>query len=225
MSQNDYIPSTDEGKAALFERFRDTVPNYIAPLGLTAPELLSQFEDATWFRYALNYTLIVRDRSQQWTNYKNSLLVGTGPIDYPPYPTAPTTEPPSVTLGVLTRFRELARRIKAAPGYTEGIGEALGIVGPETTPPDLSTLAPEISLKIISGKVDVIWNKRGMPAVEIQKDSGSGWQMLAIDTRPDYTDTTAFPTPPAKWRYRATYCEGSERLGNWSNIAEITVGG
>ena len=26
-----------------------------------------------------------------------------------------------------------------------------------------------------------------MEAVEIQKDSGSGWQFLAVDTRPDYT--------------------------------------
>lgn len=225
MAKADFIPRDDEGKAALFERFRDTIPTYATTLGLSAGDVSAQAEDATWFRYALNYTLIIRDRAQQWTDYKNTLLNGTGPADYPPYTTAPSTEPPAVTLGVLTRFRELARRIKAAPAYTEGIGEALGIVGPDSAGPDLSTITPQISLRTIGGQVEVIWNKQGMEAVEIQKDEGSGWHFLATDTRPNFIDTTAFPSPAAMWKYRAIYTQDSQRVGQWSNVAEITVGG
>ncbi len=225
MSNTDYIPKTDDAKAALFERFRDTIPSYATPLGLTPADVLSQSEDATWFRYALNYTLIIRDAAQNWTHYKNTLLTGTGPASYPVYTTAPALEPPAVTLGVLNRFRDLARRIKASPAYTEGIGEALGIVGPEHIAPDPATLTPQISLRASGGQVEVIWHKQGMEAVEIQKDSGSGWQFIAVDTRPNYIDTTPFPSPAVKWKYRAIYTRDSQRIGQWSNVAEITIGG
>lgn len=76
------------------------------------------------------------------------------------------------------------------------------------------------------GQVEVVWNKNSMEAVEIQKDSGTATrQLLAIDTRPNYIDSTPFPAPSAKWKYRAIYTEDSQRVGQWSNAAEITVGG
>ena len=229
MAKTDYISITDEGKAAQFERFRDTIGTYSITLGVTASELADQADDATWFRYILNHSLVMRDSGSQWTSYKNLLLAGPGDGSMPatpltPAPPAPT--PNNMPPGILIRFRDLARRIKAAAPYTEAIGEALGIIGSASTAPDPSTLAPQISLRAASGKVEVVWNKNAMPGIEIQVDRGTGvWQFLAIDTRPDYTDTTPFPSPPAKWKYRANYCEGSERIGQWSNVAEITVGG
>ncbi len=33
MARSNYIPDTDEAKAALFERFRDTLPSYSGLLG------------------------------------------------------------------------------------------------------------------------------------------------------------------------------------------------
>ena len=229
MSTKDFIPTTDEAKAALFERFRDTIPAYAAVLGLDPDEITDQAADATWFRYILNHTLVVRDSGVQWTNFKNALLNGPGDGTSPATPTtpaAPTPAPADMPFGVLPRFRELARRIKANAAYTEAIGEALGIVGPDPSPHNLSTLAPEISLRTSGGQVEVVWNKNGMEAVEIQKDTGTGtWQFLAIDTRPNYIDTTPFPAPSAKWKYRAIYTQDSQRVGQWSNVAEITVGG
>lgn len=70
----------------------------------------------------------------------------------------------------------------------------------------------------------VIWKKGGMEAIEIQKDTGTGWQFLATEARPDYIDTTPFPTPPAVWKYRAIYTKDSQRLRQWSNVATISVG-
>jgi len=88
-----------------------------------------------------------------------------------------------------------------------------------------ATLAPELSLRSLGGQVEVVWKKGMMEAVEIQKDTGTGWQFLAVDTRPNYTDTTPFPTPPAMWKYRAIYTKDFQRTGQWSNVAEISVGG
>ncbi len=33
------------------------------------------------------------------------------------------------------------------------------------------------------------------------------------------------PATSAKWKYRAIYSKDAQRIGQWSNVAEITVGG
>lgn len=141
------------------------------------------------------------------------------PVKRIPYTARPV--PP----GTLTRFRELVRRIKAAPAYTEAIGEALATIGPDSIDEDPATLTPEISLRSCRGQVEVLWNKDGQEGVVIQKDSGNGqWTFLALDTRPDYIDNTPMPATSAKWKYRAIYSNDAQRIGRWSNVAEIGVG-
>lgn len=228
MANSDYIPKDDEGKAALFERVAATLDTYASGLGISGTEVSDQSDDALWFRYILTNARIVRASAEQWTSFKNELLNDPGDGTIPPTPvtTPPATPAPAaVAPGILPRFRELARRIKASAGYTDSIGEALGIVAPEHTPHDTSTLAPPISLRLSGDRVEVLWKKAGMEAIEIQKDTGGGWQFLAVDTRPDYIDTTPFPAAAAKWKYRAIYTQDSQKTGQWSNIAEITVGG
>ncbi len=54
------------------------------------------------------------------------------PVTAPALAPAPSTTNP----GVLNRFREIVRRVKASPGYTVPIGEALGIIGADSEEPD-----------------------------------------------------------------------------------------
>jgi hypothetical protein len=58
-------------------------------------------------------------------------------------------------------------------------------------------------------------------------DRGSGFVFLAIDTVPDYLDTAALPAAGASaaWKYRAIYRLSDERVGQWSNVASISVMG
>jgi len=88
-----------------------------------------------------------------------------------------------------------------------------------------ATLAPKISHRSTDGQLEVVWKKGMMEAVEIQKDSGTGGQLLAVDTRPNYTDTNPFPTPAANGKYRSIYTNDSRRTGQWSSVAEMSVGG
>ena len=55
-------------------------------------------------------------------------------------------------------------------------------------------------------------------------DRGNGWEFLTIDTQPGYTDKTPWPATAAKWKYRAIYVSDDENIGQWSDVAEITVG-
>ena len=44
-----------------------------------------------------------------------------------------------------------------------------------------------------------------------------------MDT-PNSIDITPFPTPPAIWKYRAINTKDSQRPGQWSNFATISLG-
>lgn len=106
------------------------------------------------------------------------------------------------------------------------MGTAIGTICPDSADPDPATLTPEISLRPSGGQIGVRRNKGGQEGVGIQKDSGNGqWIFLALDTRPNYIDTTPMPATSAKWKYRAIYSNDAQRIGQWSNVAEITVGG
>lgn len=227
MAKSDYISLTDEGKASQFERFRDTIATYTATLGLTPALVTGQAADATAFRHILNHARSMQDAGSQWIGYKTNLLSGAElTVTKPVTPSEVTPSPTTVAPGILTRFRDLVRQVKAATGYTEAMGTALGIIGPDSADVDPATLVPAISLRLNGGKVDVLWTKNGQEALEIQVDRGTGsFAMLAIDTRPDYSDTEPFPSTPARWKYRASYTHDAQRIGQWSNVAEITVGG
>ena len=59
--------------------------------------------------------------------------------------------------------------------------------------------------------------------IELCVDRGAGYQLLAYDTTPGYTDTTPLPATPAVWRYKAIYRIDDQRTGQWSDEVSITV--
>ena len=65
----------------------------------------------------------------------------------------------------------------------------------------------------------------GICEIEVDRSDSKGFVMLTFDTTPNYTDTTPFPSTPAKWTYRAIYRVGDQRVGQWSKSVSITVGG
>lgn len=45
--------------------------------------------------------------------------------------------------------------------------------------------------------------------------------LLAIDTRPDYTDTEPFPSTAAKEKSSAIYIEDAQRIGQWRRSRSV----
>ena len=141
--------------------------------------------------------------------------------------------PAAVEPGIEPRFRALAQQVKANADFNQPMGEALGIVGPEQTPPDYATLKPAIKAVINGTAVDLDWNWGGyrsfLSMCELQVDraeeGGLGFVLLAMDTTPGNTDSHPFPAKPAIWTYKAIYHAGDSRVGNWSNPVSVTVGG
>jgi hypothetical protein len=61
-----------------------------------------------------------------------------------------------------------------------------------------------------------------MMELQVDRGTGAGFQFLAMDTTPNYTDT-AVPPAPAKWTYRGIYRVGDARVGQWSSEVSINV--
>jgi hypothetical protein len=227
MAKSYYLPSDDAGRLAWLNNFAAKLSSYSAALGLSAGDVTSVTNDAAFFAYALNAQQQVAAYAQQWTTYKNSARDGSAPA-LGLAPVAPNlgVAPTAVAPGIINRVKAIVARIKVAPGYTDAIGQALGVIGADQTV-DVTTLKPVITATLDAGQVDIGWTKQGMDGIEIQVDRGTGFAFLAIDTIPNYTDTQPMPAAgqSALWKYKAIYIQADQRVGQWSDVVSIPVAG
>ena len=223
-----YLPNFDIGKNAWLGNFAAKLPIHQTALGLSAGDVASVTADAAFFNYVLTAQRQCANTSQQWTAYKNAARSGDD-ASLGAMPAAPSlgTAPAAVAPGIFTRVKELVARIKTQPGYTEAIGQDLGIIGAEQEI-DLNLVKPVLNIVLQAGHPLVQWIKQGLDGVEIHVDRGTGvFTHLAYDTQPDYLDTAPLPAPgqSAIWRYKAIYRLNDEQVGQWSNPVSIAVTG
>lgn len=223
MAKSNYVPRSDKDKVVWLNNFASKFAQVATGLGFTAADVTSVSNDAAMFSYLINQVEVYTTAKEQRVDYKN--LIKDGPLGKPggALPVAPAagTVPTVVQPGIFARIAQLVPRIKNSATYTEAVGKDLGIIGAEQ-PFDPATMKPVIKLAMMGGQVEVQWVKSEADAIRIETDKGSGWQLLSIDTVPHYTDTTPI-TGPALWKYRAMYLIADELVGQWSDVASITV--
>jgi hypothetical protein len=229
------MPANDIHKAELFMLVRTNLPTYFTQLGITAliPSVARQSEDALAFDYLVRVQQTLVAAGKEATSAKDRLR--DGDLSAPNatlsvvFPLAPGPPPLSVTPGVVRRFREFVKWLKSQPNFTDAIGHALQLVGDEAAGADLSLAKPVLPLSLDGGHVQIDWAWQGLAgqvnAIEIEVDRGSGtFAMLTIDTRPGYTDREPLPPTGGKWRYRGIFRQDDQRIGLWSDVAQINVG-
>ena len=231
MPKANYIPNSDDAFSALLQTFKNNIGSYATLLSVTPAQVTAQADDADYFAYVIACQTTMQQGAQQWTAWKNLVRGGGGaPSTGSPVPPVFPASVAAVALGVEVRFRALVQQIKNNTNYNTGIGEALGIEGAVQSPPPAGALQPVIDVSISGNHVVLKWGWQGnrasvdMCELQVDRSDGKGFVLLAFDTTPGYTDTTPFPTPPAKWRYRAIYHKGDAQIGIWSSEVSITVG-
>jgi hypothetical protein len=234
MPSNDYVPNSDLAFCSLLAHITSTLPQYYTVLGISSstPQLAVHVADSAAFTYLCNRQVTLGQAAQAATKERNRARYGdpenpNASTDLS-WPTALSPVPSPVLPGVEKRFRDFVQWLRALPAYDSAIGEALHIVAPASTPPEPSTLQPELTLRLNGGKVEVRWTWGAAAgtakALMLEVDRGQGAQFLAVDTNPNYTDSSPFPPAGAKWRYRGIWQRNGETLGQWSPWVEILVG-
>ncbi len=231
MPKADYIDGPDEAFVAQLRTFKENIGSYAALLGVSPVQVAAQAADADYMAYVQDCQQAVLKAGQQWSAWKK-LVRGGGTAPPSGIPVPPVFPDPvaAVALGVEIRFRALCQQIKKSPNYNVGIGEALGIEGDVQALPPAGSLQPVLDLIREGNKVLVKWGWQGKKAfidmceIQVDRNDGKGWVLLAFDTTPDYLDTAPLPATPTRWKYRAIYHKGDGAVGTWSDEKAIVVG-
>lgn len=222
MARRYFLPLTESELVAFYANFAGVLGLVAARVGITPEEVETIRADEAYFRFVCNSHRDYTATTKALTIHKNDLREGK-PLGAFPEPVSLSSIPPAVPDAPLDRLRDLCARIKRHPGYTDTIGEQLGILGSEV-PALAPSVKPRLTVKIVSGRPVVQWAKNGLDAVEIEVDRNTGtFVPLGIRVTPRYTDTAPPPPAPALWRYRAIFRKKDETVGDWSEVASVWV--
>ncbi|MBI3880268.1 MAG: hypothetical protein HY301_09420 [Verrucomicrobia bacterium] len=133
----------------------------------------------------------------------------------------------AVAAGALARIFAWVQAAKTKPTYTDTIGTTLRIIGPE----DAATHnAPEFKLKLDhqGGQqvVRISFKKFGNPGVAVwSKRAGGAWELVAIVLTSPFTDERPLLTAgtPEVRDYRLQFFDGTSAVGDFSDVASVTV--
>jgi hypothetical protein len=222
-----YLPKNDAERIIWLKNFAGKLNKYVEKFGIEEEMVSNIPKELLWLEQTIGYKEQFKTFLQSIIRYKDDMMNKPAAMRLPVIP-APQMEAADVQPGIFARLAKLVVRIKAHPSYTEQDGLDLGIIGAETDMPDTAVHAPAISIRIASGGYpEIVWHKGQMSGVEIQKQDDKGqWQLLAIDTIPNFIDTSALPPAgqPVRRTYRAIYLLNDARYGQWSDAVSVTLG-
>ncbi len=222
------VPISETELIPWLTNFSPKLSNYAATLGLLPAEVTATQADIAYVIYLINVRVPAERQSLAATvEYKNFIKEGDAAAPLPatlPGTVAPPAYPAPILPGALTRLRKLVQNIKSRPGYTETIGQDLGVI---STDEASSPVAPTLALVNASaGNVTFNWNKKGWTGVKVQgRTNGGGWSDLGVDLFSPFVDTRPLATAgvPESREYRAAYLDGDEQLPGYSQVIQVTV--
>ena len=231
MRRQVWYPSKFGDQIPWNENFRAKLPGYVATLGVDATKATAMVATCRFLVYVLSQWLsAVRAFGQSSTQAVDEVLQGTGAgamvlpeFTAPALPAGVVAVPP----GALTRLFEFVREIKESDGYTETIGQDLGIIGAEDTAEHAS---PTIKLVAEPGGlcqcVKIGFVKFGHMGVYLEgRRNGGAWEFIGIDTESPYMDerTLLVNGTPEIREYRARFWDKGTPNGEWTDVAKVTV--
>ena len=236
MSAQRYYPSRSSDQIPWLANFAAKLPGYETPLSLPPAHVDACVASCKFLIYVLETWLTeVRNFGPAATSAVDLLVSGSGPdavalptFTAPALPTGVASVPP----GALNRLFALVQIIKNSTGYTDAIGQDLGIIAPAAnTPAGTTQAAPSVKLDLVQGAanqaVKIGFVKNGHTGVWIESQRGTGaMEFLAIDTEVPYLDDRLLlvaGTPEVR-KYRLRYWDKGIATGDWSATATITVG-
>ena len=115
----------------------------------------------------------------------------------------------------------------ASPGYTEAIGEDLGIVGTEQPNRPSIDYTPELKTTTSTGyQINLSGSMQGMDALRVEyAPKGGNFTTVAFltNTPGGFQITPATPGQPEKGHVRAVFIKKNEQYGNYSADYPVTV--
>ncbi|MBE7498633.1 MAG: hypothetical protein HS117_27150 [Verrucomicrobiaceae bacterium] len=234
MQRKPYYPKKVSEQPAWHFNYADQITILGPGMGLVPADVTATINDSRHVGYSIGaWCNTVREFGPGATGQLEVLKFGSGltafelPEFVPPAPPAGLT---TVLPGALARIFKYVQVIKGSPGYTEGQGLLLGIVGEEVPPPPPGGGVPRLTLMLnqVPAQQQVLakFFKDGHEGIWLESRRGNGaWEFLIISTKSPYIDTRPLLVPgQAEVReYRAMFWDAGQPNGDWCDVARITV--
>ncbi len=228
MPKKFWWPTSMADQLVLIQNFLAKIASYAAALGLTPAEVSDAESMCDAFIGSFNFADTCRSTMQAVTQWRDMVLYGqpTGSAAPAP-PVFPVGGVPAYKRGTLTQFFALRDRIVASSGYTTAIGEDLGIVGAEITPPPPSEITPNLKTSVTMGNtVNIVGSMQGMDALRVEyAPKGGSFMTIAFltNTPGGFQITPANPNQPETGMIRAVFIKKNAQYGNFSPNYPVTV--
>lgn len=226
----DVIPRTEDGRKSWGDNMLLKFPPISSSVGFHAAETAAFLNDVTTMIFIIDSSQSAQAESKAWTAYKKQMMEGVadGAIELPiPITTAPAVPADMKGAGLIPRIRAAIAQIKAAPGYTDAIGEQLLIVGDGADDLNPNDGKPEFKALPKFGSVILDWKKGDFDGVLIESMRGTETAFSFLDKDykspfPDMRPNLVAGVPEVR-RYRMIYLLDDQVVGVWSDEVVITT--
>lgn len=221
-------PSAMPDQVVLMQNFSVKIANYATVLGMSPAQIDAAETLCSTFIKAFNVVDQCKATMIAMTKWRDEIFYGepaggTAPAA-PVFPVVPAN---ANTLGTVTEFFRLRDRIVASTGYTQAIGEDLGIVGATIIPPAPDTVTPDLKATTTGNyRVQISGSMQGADALRVEyAPSGGNFATIAFltNTPGTFQITPAEPNQPETGTIRAVYIKKNAEYGNYSANYPVTV--
>lgn len=230
MAKNSWWPFALPLQYQLVKNFLDKIGGYAAALGLTAAQVLEMEELCNAFLQTYDFREGTSITNQAVTDWRDQVFNGSPEGD--PVSAAPVFAvigAVTFTRGTVQQFFKKRDYILSLDGYTDAIGQDLGLVGAEITPPDLSTFKPTLSVhpaQTLYLYTVVVGNRGGSDQWEVQyREKGGAWTSAGTFTgkSADITYNAPAGGDPAQLEIRVQLKRKNVNYGQLSDSVTVTV--
>jgi hypothetical protein len=228
MPKKFWWPSTMADQLVLAQNFGKKIGEYAAALPLTPAQVTAAEALCTAFAGAFDFTEGCRTTMQAATQWRDMVFYGEPEgTAAPPPPIFPVGVVSPYTRGVVKQLFALRDLIVALPGYTQSIGDDLGIVGAEITPRPPAEVTPDLRPSTSVGYwVNLTGSMQGMDAMRVEyAPKGGSFSTVAFltNTPGGFQITPANPNQPETGHIRAVFIKKNADFGNYSPDYPVTV--
>ena len=129
----------------------------------------------------------------------------------------------------LPTLRTTIARLKTAPGYSQGIGQILGVIGSASQAIVKEEVKPALRASSQGGKIELRFTRGRLSGINVymRKKGESTWQSLGRAARSPFVDATPVTSATGSEvrEYRAYGVLGDEEVGAPSDIVVVATGG
>lgn len=201
---NSFFPKSDSSLVVWATNYKEKIVLHGVALGMTPAEIDAEIDICKAVITAIN------EVNAQKTTLKKVIDSRDGVIDLQG-----------------AELRTDIARHKTATGYTEAIGQDLGIIG-STVEFDPNTFKPVISVELFGGNIRFRFVKAGVNGLNIYKrqKGTSNFTLLSRTTKSpfDFHPTLSEANKPEHWEFRAFGVINDVEIGLASDIVEIVFG-